>query len=51
MMKTQSMLQKGARAAVQSVLRKKAGNSPCETFWNYQPHRPEKPLPQPQDKQ
>lgn len=49
-MKQQSLLQKCARPLVQKVLYRKAGNSPCETFWNYQPHRPEKPLQQPKNK-
>ena len=49
-MKTnESLLHKGMRTIVQSALRREA-NEPCHVCWVYQPHRPEKPLPQPQDK-
>ena len=45
----ESLLHKGMRTIVQSALRREA-NEPCHVCWVYQPHRPEKPLPQPQDK-
>lgn len=46
-MKTnESLLHKGMRTIIQSSLRMEA-SEPCRT---YQPHRPEKPLPQPQNK-
>lgn len=49
-MKTnESILHKGLRAIVQAALRHEA-SEPCNTYWNYQPHRPEKPLPKPQEK-
>ena len=49
-MKTnESVLHKGMRTIVQAALRREA-SEPCITCWSYQPHRPEKPLPQPQDK-
>ena len=49
-MKTnESLLHKGMRAIVQSPLRREA-NEPCHVCWTYQPHRPEKPLPQPQNR-
>lgn len=49
-MKTdESMLHNSLRTIVQVALRHEA-SQPCSNFWTYQPHRPEKPLPQPQDK-
>ena len=49
-MKTnESVLHKGLRVIVQSALRHEA-SQPCHTFCTYQPHRPEKPLPKPQEK-
>lgn len=49
-MKTnESMLHKGIRAVVQAALRHEA-SEPCHACWSYQPHRPEKPLPKPQEK-
>ena len=49
-MKTkESLLHKGMRTIVQSALRREA-NEPCHVCWTYQPHRPEKPLTQPQNK-
>ena len=49
-MKTnESILHKGLRAIVQSALRHEA-SEPCNAYWHYQPHRPEKPLPKPQEK-
>lgn len=49
-MKTnESVLHKGLRAIVQAALRHEA-SEPCMIGWSYQPHRPEKPLPKPQDK-
>ena len=48
-MKTnESLLHKGMRI-IQSSLRMEA-SEPCNVYWTYQPHRPEKPLPQPQNK-
>jgi len=49
-MKIRSFVQKGMRTVVQSALNKEANSSPCNTFWNYQPRRPETPMPQPQNK-
>lgn len=49
-MEIRSFVQKGMRTAVQGAINKEANNSPCSTFWNYQPHRPEKPLLKPQEK-
>lgn len=49
-MKTnESLLHKEMRTIVQSALHKEA-SEPCNMCWAYQPHRPEKPLPQPQNK-
>lgn len=49
-MKThESILHKGLRAIVQSALRHEA-SEPCMISWSYQPHRPEKTLPKPQEK-
>ncbi|MGN0644538.1 hypothetical protein [Gemmiger sp.] len=49
-MKTnESMLHKGIRAIVQAALRHEA-SEPCIFAWTYQSHRPEKPLPKPQEK-
>lgn len=45
----ESLLHKNLRAVVQSSIQKEA-NAPCGMFWNYQPHRPEKPLTNPQGK-
>ena len=45
-MKTnESVLHKGMRTIVQAALRREA-SEPCITCWSYQPHRPEKPLPE-----
>ena len=44
-----SLLHKGMRTIIQSSLRMEA-SEPCNVYWTYQPHRPEKPLPQPQNK-
>ena len=43
----ESLLHKNLRTVVQSSIQKEA---PCGMFWNYQPHRPEKPLTNPQGK-
>lgn len=49
-MKTnENLLHKGMRTIIQSSLRMEA-SEPCNVYWTYQPHRPEKPLPQPQNK-
>lgn len=49
-MKTnETLLHKGLRAVVQAALKKEA-SEPCLVCWTYQPHRPETPLPLPQDK-
>lgn len=49
-MKTnESLLHKGMRTIIQSALHREA-SEPCNMCWAYQPHRPEKPLPQPQNK-
>ncbi|MBS5458208.1 MULTISPECIES: hypothetical protein [Gemmiger] len=45
----ESLLHKNLRAVVQASIRKEA-NEPCNMFWNYQPHRPEKPLTNSQEK-
>lgn len=45
----ESLLHKNLRAVVQTSVRKGA-NEPCVMFWNYQPHRPEKPLTNSQEK-
>ena len=45
----ESVLHKGVRAIVQAALRHEA-SEPCMIGWSYQPHRPENPLPKPQDK-
>ena len=45
----ESLLHKNLRAVVQTSVRKEA-NEPSVMFWNYQPHRPEKPLTNPQEK-
>ena len=45
----ESLLHKNLRAVVQSSIQKEA-SAPCGMFWNYQPHRPEKPLTNPQGK-
>ena len=45
----ESLLHKNLRAVVQTSVRKEA-NEPCVMFWNYQPHRPEKPLTNPHEK-
>lgn len=49
MKSNESVLHKGMRTIVQAALRREA-SEPCITCWSYQPHRPEKPLPKPQDK-
>lgn len=50
-MKTnEGILHKGLRAVMQTALRHEA-SQPCNFFWTYQPHRPETPLPNPQEKQ
>ena len=45
----ESLLHKNLRAVVQSSIQKEA-SAPCGMFWNYQPHRPEKPLTNAQEK-
>lgn len=45
----ESLLHKNLRAVAQSSIQKEA-SAPCGMFWNYQPHRPEKPLTNPQGK-
>ena len=45
----ESVLHKGMKAIVQAALRREA-SEPCNLCWSYQPYRPEKPLPKPQDK-
>lgn len=43
--------QKLVRKAAQGIVRREIYGWPPDTFWGtYQPRRPEKPLPQPQDK-
>lgn len=49
MKKNESMLHNGLRAIVQAALRHDE-SQPCNNFWTYQPHRPEKPLPKPLEK-
>lgn len=45
----ESLLHKNLRTVVQSSIQKEA-SAPCGMFWNYQPHRPEKPLTNSQEK-
>lgn len=49
-MKTkENFLNKSLRKVIQSAIRHES-EDPCIAFWTYQPHRPEKPLPQIQEK-
>lgn len=49
-MKTnENILRKGLRTIVQATLWHEA-SEPCNVCWVYQPQRPEKPLPKPQEK-
>lgn len=51
-MKTkESFVQNLVHKAAQAVIRRERYGWPPDTLWGtYQPHRPEKPLPKPQDK-
>jgi len=46
---TESFVHKNLRAVAQASVRKEA-SEPCSLFWSYQPHRPEKPLTNSQEK-
>lgn len=46
---TESFVHKNLRAVAQASVRKEA-SEPCSLFWPYQPHRPEKPLTNSQEK-
>ena len=46
---TESFVNKNLRAVAQASVRKEA-SEPCSLFWSYQPHRPEKPLTNSQEK-
>ena len=47
----ESLADRLAREAAQAIVRREILGWPPETQWGvYQPHRPEKPLPKPQEK-
>lgn len=40
----------GLRHIVQGMIQRGGAQEPCSTYWTYQPHRPDKPLVQPEQK-
>lgn len=48
MSKMPEMVNVRLRNIIQGIIQKGAAQEPCGTYWSYQPHRPEKPLVQPE---